>query len=126
MLGDFQSAEYRELAEDMFQDGMDGEFRPRPKSVYNPDTLTTTVVPSVPVPTKVIFVTAPQSTTIKFDVEQENEDFKENRIVSCLYDGPSEVMDVLYIEGFGEYTVTAIAVTNPLGVTIYQRFKVSR
>lgn len=121
-----ESEEFIALAEEMFEDGADGVLLFDVSGAYNPETLTTDVNPSTPIPCKVVFIAPQQSTQVEFEQEIKNEDYIEHKVAMVDYRGEVDTGGILDVEGVGRFYITGKIAVNPLGITIFHRLKVSR
>lgn len=120
------SQEFIDLADELFADGADGVLTFVSSGAYNPVTLTADINTRGPYPTKVVFVAPQQSTQIEFEQEVKNEDYLEHKVALLSYRDEINLGGFLEVEGVGKFTITGKVEANPLGITIFQRVKVSR
>lgn len=120
------SQEFIDLADELFEDGADGTLTFVSSGAYNPTTLAAVVNTTGPYPTKVVFVAPQQSTQIEFEQEVKNEDYLEHKVALLSYRDEINLGGILEVPGVGKFTITGKVAANPLGITIFQRVKVSR
>jgi hypothetical protein len=119
------SQDFIDVVTDLMADGADGVLALRNNTgTYNPATLIFTGATPTIVSCKVVFLVPSNSNLIGFEKEIDDETDKERKICMVDYREDLSTGDKLTV-GSSVYTITGVLAVNSLGITIFQRLKLT-